>query len=127
MTLFIIRMNQTSCLLAICILLLLIMASSLLSIKALGVNKKNNVYNDIKIGCNTLGYIVVLKDNISADPKAISQEYESKGAMVTHIYESALKGFAIKISGNLCHTILSDLRNDSRISHFEPDNKVSIQ
>lgn len=51
---------------------------------------------------NTLDYIVVLKDNnTSADPKTISQEYESKGAMVTHIYESALKGFAIKIPENV--------------------------
>ncbi|MBV9176946.1 MAG: hypothetical protein JO327_03065 [Nitrososphaeraceae archaeon] len=90
------------------------MTVSLLSSKVLAVN-------------NTLGYIVVLKDNISADPKAISQEYESKGAMVTHIYESALKGFAIKIPENVYRIILNDLRNDSRISYFEPDNKVSIQ
>lgn len=76
---------------------------------------------------NTLGYIVVLKDNnTSADPKTISQEYESKGAMVTHIYESALKGFAIKIPENVYRIIINDLRNDSRISYFEPDNKVSI-
>ncbi|HET7284198.1 MAG TPA: hypothetical protein VI278_09720 [Nitrososphaeraceae archaeon] len=76
-----------------------------------------------------LGYVVALKDNnTSADPKAISQEYESKGAMVTHIYESALKkGFAIKIPEDLCRIILNDLKNDSRISYFEADNKVSIQ
>lgn len=104
------------------------MTSSLLSERVLAVNKKNNTYNETKIGCNMLGYLVVLKDNnTSADPKAISQEYESKGAMVTHIYESALKGFAIKISENVCRIILNDLRNDSRISYFEPDNKVSIQ
>ena len=104
------------------------MTSSLLSERVLAVNKKNNTYNETKIGCNTLGYVVALKDNnTSADPKAISQEYESKGAIVTHIYESALKGFAIKIPENVCRIILNDLRNDSRISYFEPDNKVSIQ
>jgi hypothetical protein len=76
--------------------------------------------------CNPLGYIVVLRDNVSASPKAVSQEYESKGVNVTHIYESALKGFNIKIPENLCNTILNGLKNDLRIAYFEPDNIASI-
>jgi hypothetical protein len=47
--------------------------------------------------------------------------------MVTHLYKSALKGFAIK-SQKCIRIVLNDLRNDSRndsrISYFEPDNKA---
>ena len=104
------------------LLLLHIITSSFIFIQVLAVNS-----NDSKIGCNASDYIVILKNNISASPKAVSEEYKTKGVMVTHVYESALEGFAIKIPENLCNTILNDLRNDSRIANFEPDNKVSIQ
>lgn len=104
------------------IVLLLIRATSgLLLVQA--VENDNATANPI---CNPLGYIVILRDNVSASPKAVSQEYESKGVNVTHIYESALKGFNIKIPENLCNTILNGLKNDLRIAYFEPDNIASI-
>jgi hypothetical protein len=106
---------------ALSILLLLIRATLL--VQAVEENDNAAIPNPI---CNPLGYIVVLRDNVSASPKAVSQEYESKGVNVTHIYESALKGFNIKIPENLCNTILNGLKNDLRIAYFEPDNIASI-
>lgn len=104
------------------ILLLVIRASgSLLSIQAVQDDSAANLV------CSPLGYIVVLREYVSASPKAVSQEYESKGVNVTHIYESSLKGFNIKIPENLCNTILNDLKNDLRIAYFEPDNIASIR
>jgi hypothetical protein len=80
-----------------------------------------------KLVCNPLGYIVVLRDNVSATPKTVSQEYEIKGVNVTHLYESVFRGFNIKIPENLCNTILNGLKNDLRIAYFEPDNITSIR
>ena len=109
---------------ALSIALLLIRATgSLLLVQAVEENDNAPIADQI---CNPLGYIVVLRDNVSASPKAVSQEYESKGVNVTHIYESALKGFNIKIPENLCNTILNGLKNDLRIAYFEPDNIASI-
>jgi hypothetical protein len=109
---------------ALSIALLLIRATgSLLLVQAVEENDNAPTANPI---CNPLGYIVVLKDNVSASPKAVSEEYESKGVNVTHIYESALRGFNIKIPENLCNTILNSLKNDLRIAYFEPDNIASI-
>jgi hypothetical protein len=109
---------------ALSILLLLIrVTGNLLLVQAVEENHNVSIVDPI---CNPLGYIVVLRDNVSASPKAVSQEYESKGVNVTHIYESALKGFNIKIPENLCNTILNGLKNDLRIAYFEPDNIASI-
>ena len=110
---------------ALSILLLFIRATaSLLLVQAVEENDNATTANLV---CNPLGYIVVLRDNVSASPKAVSQEYESKGVNVTHIYESVLKGFDIKIPENLCNTILNGLKNDLRIAYFEPDNIASIR
>ena len=110
---------------ALLILLLLIIRAtgSLLFVQAVEENDNAQLADQI---CNPLGYIVVLRDNVSATPKAVSQEYESKGVNVTHVYESAPKGFNIKIPENLCNTILNGLKNDLRITYFEPDNVASI-
>jgi hypothetical protein len=109
---------------ALSILLLFIRATgSLLFVQAVE-NDNATTANPV---CNPLGYIVVLKDNVSTTPKAVSQEYESKGVNVTHIYESVLKGFNIKIPENLCNSILNGLKNDLRIAYFEPDNIASIR
>ena len=110
---------------ALLILLLLIIRAtgSLLFVQAVEENDNAQLADQI---CNPLGYIVVLRDNVSATPKAVSQEYESKGVNVTHVYESAPKGFNIKIPENLCNTILNGLKNDLRIAYFEPDNVASI-
>jgi hypothetical protein len=106
------------------ILLMLIRATgSLLFVQA--VEENDNAMANLV--CNPLGYIVVLRDDVSANPKAVSQEYESKGVNVTHVYESVLKGFNIKIPGNLCSAILKGLKNDLRIAYFEPDNIASIR
>jgi hypothetical protein len=106
------------------LILLIRVNSSLLFVQAVDVEDDNAT---AKLVCNPLGYIVVLRDNVSATPKAVSQEYESKGVNVTHLYESVLKGFNIKIPENLCNTILNGLKNDLRIAYFEPDNITSIR
>jgi len=83
--------------------------------------------NGSKVSCSSQGYIAVLKDNTTANPKTVSLEYQLKGAVITHVYESAFKGFSLKIPENLCHNILNGLSNDSRIAHYESDNTMHIQ
>lgn len=83
--------------------------------------------NASKASCSSQGYIAVLKDNAPANPKTVSLEYQRKGAVITHVYESAFKGFSLKIPENLCHNILNGLSNDSRIAHYESDNTMRIQ
>jgi hypothetical protein len=83
--------------------------------------------NGSKTSCSSQGYIAVLKDNSAANPKTVSLDYQRKGAVITHVYESAFKGFALKIPENLCHNILGGLSNDSRIAHYESDNTMRIQ
>ncbi|HZE77007.1 MAG TPA: protease inhibitor I9 family protein [Nitrososphaeraceae archaeon] len=61
-------------------------------------------------------YIVVLKDNTTDTPASIAKELQTKGTTVLHIYEHAIKGFAIKI-GN--QTELNNLKNDSRVAYIE--------
>ena len=77
---------------ALSILLLFIIraTASLLFVQA--VEENDNATTTANLLCNPLGYIVVLRDNVSATPKAISQEYESKGVNVTHVYESGTQG-----------------------------------
>jgi hypothetical protein len=103
---------------------LAIITNSLLFTKVLAQDDLNGG----KTSCTSQGYIAVLKDNTTTtNPKAVSLEYQRKGAVITHVYESAFRGFALKIPENLCHSILNGLSNDSRIAHFESDNTMHIQ
>jgi hypothetical protein len=100
-----------------------IITNTLLFTKVLALDDLNGT----KTSCNSQGYIAVLKDNTLTNPKTVSLEYQRKGAVITHVYESAFKGFSLQIPENLCHNILNGLSNDSRIAHFESDNTMHIQ
>ena len=62
-------------------------------------------------------YIVVLKDSVS-DPGAVAQQHgRAHQAGVSHVYRSALKGYAATIPANR----LDDVRSDPRVAYVEAD------
>jgi len=71
---------------------------------------------DIKNDTVPNEYIVVLKDNTTDTPASMAKEIQTKGTMVLHIYEHAIKGFAIKVENQ---TELNNLKNDSRVDYIE--------
>jgi len=71
---------------------------------------------DIKNNTVPNEYIVVLKDNTTDTPASIAKEIQTKDIMVLHIYEHAIKGFAIKVENQ---TELNNLKNDSRVAYIE--------
>lgn len=71
---------------------------------------------DIKNDTVPNEYIVVLKDNTTDTPASIAKEIQTKDTMVLHIYEHAIKGFAIKVENQ---TELNNLKNDSRVAYIE--------
>jgi hypothetical protein len=71
---------------------------------------------DIKNDTVPNEYIVVLKDNTTDTPASIAKEIQTKDIMVLHIYEHAIKGFAIKVENQ---TELNNLKNDPRVAYIE--------
>ena len=77
-------------------------------------------------------YIVVLKDtqlgasaNISIQtPSQAAADAKSKGAEVRHVYENALKGFAIRVPND---QVLAAIRSNPNVAYIEPDRKVQSQ
>ena len=70
-----------------------------------------------------LQYIVVLKDTTaqSENVRALANEVRANGTNVRHVYEHALKGFAIKISNE---RVLEALLKNPRVDYIQPDLKV---
>jgi hypothetical protein len=68
-------------------------------------------------------YIVVLNDNASKTPSQAAEEAKDKGAQVLHIYESAVKGFSVRVSNE--HVLEAIIKNNPDIDYVEPD--VTIQ
>jgi len=65
-------------------------------------------------------YIIVLKGTVS-DPGAVAADQaQNSGAQVTHIYDSALKGYAATIPADR----LDALRADPRVRFVSPDGQV---
>lgn len=65
-------------------------------------------------------YIVVLKDSVS-DPTVIARDHERKhGLQKSHVYRSALKGYAASIPEGQ----LKAIRADSRVAFVAPDREV---
>ena len=71
---------------------------------------------DIKNDTVPNEYIIVLKDNTTDTPASIAKEIQTKDTRVLHIYEHAIKGFAIKVENQ---TELDNLKNDSRVAYIE--------
>ena len=65
------------------------------------------------------GYIVVLRDD--ADPRSVAQEHAANhGAVVAHVYEHALKGYAARIPAER----LDRVRADPRVWFVSEDREV---
>lgn len=70
-------------------------------------------------------YIVVLKDDVSPDPAVAADALaETLGSAleVTHIYENALKGFAVRVPSGL--DLPAALSNDPRVDFVAEDRVV---
>jgi subtilisin family serine protease len=70
-----------------------------------------------------LQYIVVLKDSNAqaSSVRALADEARVNGTTVRHVYEHALKGFAIKISNERA---LQALLKNPRVDYIQPDLRV---
>jgi hypothetical protein len=70
-----------------------------------------------------LQYIVVLKDSNAqaSSVRALADEARVNGTTVRHVYEHALKGFAIKISNERA---LQTLLKNPRVDYIQPDLRV---
>ena len=72
-------------------------------------------------------YIVVLKDTTtapsapSASVRASADEARNQGGLVRHVYEHALKGFAIIIPND---RVLNAILNNPRVDYVQPDLKL---
>lgn len=67
-------------------------------------------------------YIVVLKNDGEQSPKNVADEVRSNGALILHVYEHAIKGFAMKVPND---TVLEKIKNDDRVAYVEPDQVVA--
>jgi subtilisin len=67
-------------------------------------------------------YIVVLKDSTapSASVRASADEARNQGALVRHVYEHVLRGFAITIPND---RVLNAILNNPRVGYVQPDLK----
>lgn len=68
-------------------------------------------------------YIVVLKDVVTSnkDLRQLANQSRNQGATVRHIYENAIKGFAIRIPDELA---LEAILKNPRVDYVQPDLKV---
>jgi hypothetical protein len=65
-------------------------------------------------------YIFVLKDSTaqSASVRASADEARSQGALVRHVYEHAIRGFAIIIPND---RVMKAILNNPRVDYVQPD------
>ena len=65
-------------------------------------------------------YIVVLKGRTapSVSVRASADEARNQGALVRHVYEYAIQGFAIKIPND---RVLAAILNNPRVDYVQPD------
>ena len=66
-------------------------------------------------------YIVVLKNGITENPQSVAQQAIGMGAHVPFVYDSAIKGFTIKIPNKL---VLDSILSNPLVDYVEPDVKV---
>ncbi|MEP6576141.1 MAG: S8 family serine peptidase [Nitrososphaerota archaeon] len=62
--------------------------------------------------------MVVLKDTPSASVRASADEARNQGALVRHVYEHVLRGFAISIPND---RVLNTILNNPRVDYVQPD------
>lgn len=67
-------------------------------------------------------YIVVLKPSVSVKAESVAAEVKSKGADTIHIYNHAIKGFAIRVPNE---NALTSIQNNPAVEFVEPDQKVT--
>lgn len=66
-------------------------------------------------------YIVVLKDDQSIDPQAEADNAKSNGAEILHVYNHAIKGFAITVTNEQA---LEGIKKNPNVSYVEQDQIV---
>jgi subtilisin family serine protease len=67
-------------------------------------------------------YIVVLNEESEQGPRNVADEARRKGASILHVYEHAIKGFAMKVPND---AVLEKIKNDERIAYVEADQVVT--
>lgn len=66
-------------------------------------------------------YVVVLKNGVTETPQSLARQVITTGAVVSFIYNSAIKGFAIKVpNGQVLNSILAN----PAVDFVEPDVRV---
>ena len=75
------------------------------------------------IGSNKIPnqYIVVLKQNVHDSPEAAALHAKNQGAQILHIYEHAIRGFAIKIPNE---KVLEAIKRNPNVDFVEQDMTV---
>jgi peptidase inhibitor I9 len=68
-------------------------------------------------------YIVVLKDKAApaAEVQSAAEEARSQGAVLRHIYEHAIRGYAIRIPND---KVLESILKNPEVDYVQPDVKV---
>jgi subtilisin family serine protease len=65
-------------------------------------------------------YIVVLNDSVSS-PRAVADEHAARfNGRLKHVYESALKGYAVSLNENQAERLAAD----PRVAYVEPDGEM---
>jgi subtilisin family serine protease len=64
-------------------------------------------------------FIVTLADDVDAD--ALAREYRGRGAEISHVYRSAINGFA----GRMSDASVREARRDGRVTRVEQDRVVT--
>jgi hypothetical protein len=67
-------------------------------------------------------YIVVLRAEASKTPSQAAEDAKDKGAQVLHVYENALKGFAIRVPNE--QVLEAIIKNNPNVDYVEQDTTV---
>src|SRR5437867_6093171 len=68
-------------------------------------------------------YIVVLKDDPSIEPNAVADKAKKMGAGLLHVYEHAIKGFAIVVPNEQA---LAAIQRNPNVAYVEQDQTVQV-
>ena len=72
-------------------------------------------------------YIVVLKSNAPAAATMAQRAMANRGGAVRHVYDRALKGFAVTVPQGQEDAFLADLNRDPNVDYIEPDRLMSTR
>jgi hypothetical protein len=70
-------------------------------------------------------YLILLKNNSSKTPTQEAEEARDKGAVVLYVYDSDIKGFAIKVPND--KVLESIIEENPNVDYIEPDMILTAQ